>query len=490
MKWHQRPATKLILRTTKYTMLCLTLYLFLQEMAFFVSRETTYSYENTVGDYLRESIRVLSGTAFAVTMIGGPLGLVVGSVAAAALAPSFRGSIGPRSVRFILGFVTSLALIPVIHHYPGFLLALEGDKSRLIGLLAIIPMGLALRWSQIVAGKYISETARSETSAAPMRPHDRMILRTFSYSVAVGVPLMTAYVCLYVTVARTWIYNDPIFLLLMCLAMGSIGFTFLGGIIGAFLATMTKFARGRRIDDTRFRIMVSLVPLLIIALLLLSMPPDYLERFWWKLQAGNYLAKLDAAGWLLAAATGVGICQIVAAKYQREVSPPKNDRPLVLWRPIPLITIIALIVVCSVAISVCSHTIYLSQIELEPASRMSEAERLLRAGRDGVSVGLIFGSAIALTIMLRFSQIRRLVAYRFTILVIALVIAATQWGHNTLNALSQLLQAPDQVWRTVLLLAEVSLVIVTTVLSAELYLRTVTASSSKQTVSKLNRSVD
>ena len=74
MKWHQRPATNLILRTIKYTMLCLTLYLFLHEMAFFGSREAAFSYKNTVGDYLRESIRVLTGTAIAVIMIGvGPL---------------------------------------------------------------------------------------------------------------------------------------------------------------------------------------------------------------------------------------------------------------------------------------------------------------------------------------------------------------------------------------------------------------------------------
>ena len=388
MNWHQRPATKLILRSTKYTMCCLTMYLFLHDMAFFISREATYSYDNTVGDYLRESIRVLSGTAIAVIYIGGPLGLLLGSVAAAALAPSSRGRIGQRPVCLILGLIAALALIPVFHHFPGFILALQGDKARAIGLLTLIPLGLALHWSQLLAGKHISETARSETSDAPMHPLDRMVLRTSAYSVAVGLPLMTAYVWLYVTVARDWHDHEPFILLLICLIIGS-GFAFLGAIIALFMVTVSKFAHERFNDGARFRILVSLVPLLVIALLLLQTPPATLERFWWKLQAGNFLAKLDAAGWLLAAATSVGICQIAFAKFQRETSPPKNDRPLALWRPMPLVAVVLLLVVCSVVISVGSQALYLSQIEIDPASRISEGERLLRSARDGVSVGLI-----------------------------------------------------------------------------------------------------
>ncbi|MCY4064093.1 MAG: hypothetical protein OXG53_17105 [Chloroflexi bacterium] len=480
MKWHQRPATNLILRTTKYTMLCLTLYLFVHEMAFFVSHEAAFSYENTVGDYLRESIKVLIATAIFVTMIGGPLGLVLGSVAAGALAPGFRG---PTSVRLVLGFIASLALIPVIHHFPGFILALDGDKARLIGLLAIIPMALALRWSQIMAGMYISEKAQDATSEQTMHQHNLMVLRTSAYSVAVGVPLMTTYVWLYVTVARTWIYNDPFILLLICLILGSIGFAFLGGIVGAFLVIVSNYAYERIQDGARFRILVSLVPLLVIALLLLPTPPGTLERFWWKLQFGNSLAKLDAAGWLLAAATAVGICQIVAAKYLREVSPPKNDGPTLMWRPIPLMTAVAAIVVCGLVISIVDFALYLALVEPAPDSRLSDFENLMRAGRDGVSVGLIYGSVIALTIMLRFSEIRRIRVFRLTIVCVTFIVALLIWGRSIQHAFSQLAQEPGQVWAGHLL-AKVSLLVVTSIVMADIYRRAVPAPVPKHSASE------
>lgn len=319
-----------------------------------------------------------------------------------------------------------------------------------------------------------------------LKPQNRIVMRTAAYSIAIGVPLTTAYVWLGITVARTWyVYdNEPFVVLFTCLICGIIGFALLGGFVGVIMTIVTKLAHGNIIYGARFRLLVSLIPLVIIALLLQPTPPETLERFWWKLQLGYPLAKLYAAGWLLAASAGVGVCQMVAAKYEREVSPPKNDSPTALWRPIPLVKMTATIVVFSVGLTVVSDVLFIALLENRSLSIGLDLENLMRFARDGVSIGLIFGSAIALTIMLRFSEIRRANGYRVTILGVTLVVALSLWGLQTYSALWATMQYPEESWRVILALAEAGLSSIAVVFMAEFYRRAATAPAQKRKVSE------
>ncbi len=481
IKWYQKPYAKLILRITKYTTVCLTLYLFLHEIAWFTSAEAKYSLDRTLADYLTGSIHSLLVYATIGFGLGGPAGIALGSIAAVALKLGCRGRIRPKLVRLTLAVIVLLAILPAILTLPDLISMLHGNQARIIASLMVVPLGMALRCSQLVAAKFISDAAQSEAPAQELHPRNRLILRTAAYGAVIGVPLLTAYVWLFMTVARTWYTVDgPVFVLLICLIFGAGGFALLGGIFGAIMALSARLAHGRIHDAGRLRVLVSLIPLLFVLALILPVQPDRIEAFWRKIQIGYFVQRLEAAGMILAIATSVGICQITFAKYQRETSPPKNDRPLALWRPMPLVAVVVLLVVCSVAISVSSRALYLSQIELDPASRMSESERLLRAARDGVSVGLVFGSAIALTIMLRFSRIGRPVAYRLTIFVVALLVAAAFWGDNTIYALSRIVQRQDPFWLSVILLAEVIATVLAAMILSEVYRRLATLPDAKR----------
>lgn len=486
MKWYQRPYAKLILRITKYTIVCLTLYLFLHGIAWFTSAEAKYSLDRILADYLTGSIHSLLVYATIGFGLGGPAGIALGSIAAVALKLGCRGRIRPKLTRFILAVLVLLTVLPAGLTLPDLISMLHGNQARIIAILMVVPLGMALRWSQLVAAKFISDASQGELSAQELHPRNRLILRTAAYSAAIGVPLLTAYVWLYMTVADTWYtVDEPVIVLFICLIFGAGGFALLGGIFGAIMALAARLAYGRIHDAGRLRVLVSLIPLLFVLPLILPVQPDEIERLWWKIQIGYLIQRLDAAGMMLAIATSVGICQITFAKYQRETSPPKNDRPLALWRPMPLVAVVMLLVVCSVVISVSSRSLYLSQIELDPASRMSESERLLRAARDGVSVGLVIGSAIALTIMLRFSHIGRPVAYRLTILVVALVAAATLSGHNTIYALSDILQRQERFLLGVIVLAEVIATVLAAMILAEVYRRLATLPDEKRRLDHL-----
>lgn len=476
MKWYHRPHSKLVLRLTKYTIVWMTLSLFLHEMAWFVSAEAKYTLDRTAVDYLIASMNLMLLCAIKGIVLGIPVGIALGSIADCTLRQVNRGQIRPKQSRRVLGLIVILAILPAILVLPETISLLHGDKARLIGLMMILPLGLALRWSQQVAAQYISDRSQNESSSQTLHPRTRMILRTSGYCVLIGVPVLIAYTWLFLTVADRWYTVDgPIFLLFMCLVLGAGGFALLGGIFGAIMATVAKLARGRIKNGARLRALASLAPLLFLVPWLLPIRPAAIELFWWKLQIGNPIKRLEVAGLMLAIAIVVGICQIVFAKHQRETSPPKNDRPLSLWPPLPLVATVLLIVVCSVIISVVSRAVFLSLVERDTASTMLEASRLLRAAQYGISVGLFVGSAIAVTIMLQFSEIRRANVYRLTIAGVTLASVLLFWGSQIHFALLYAQQNPSQLREAFDLLAKAGLITIASVLVAEIYRRATTA---------------
>ena len=481
MKWYQRPPARLIFRTTAYTMLCVTLSIFLLEMARFASDEAKLSLDLTAVDYLTACLQYLLGSAIVGIVFAGPGGLALGSIAAAILDQACPARFSAKFVRGILGFIVLIALLPVIFALPEIISMLDGAKARLIGLMMIVPLGLALRWSQLVADRYISEATQSEASESALHPRKRMIWRAAATSVALGVPVMTAYVWLFVTVADTWYtFDGPGFLLLVCLTLGAAGLALLGSTLGAIMALVTKLAPGRMDAGARCRTLVSLVPLFFLVPLITPSQPSDIEKFLWKLRAGFSIEKLEAAGWLLAIAFVVGVCQITFTKYQRETTGPKNDNPIRLWRAIPLVTVVSALVVCGAAFSILSHALYASLFEPEAAARPSEIKQLLRAARDGLSVGLIFGSALALTIMLFFSEIRRPRVFRLSILGIAVLVAFALWGPFIDFALSASLLVPEHNQRILPPLVEMTLFVITTVLMGEAYRRAAKTTARKR----------
>ena len=81
--------------------------------------------------------------------------------------------------------------------------------------------------------------------------------------------------------------------------------------------------------------------------------------------------------------------------------------------------------------------------------------------------------------MLRFSNIGRPAVYRFTILVSALVVAAALWGHNTLYALSDLLQRQEGLFLSMTVLVEVIATVLAAMILAEVYRRLATSPDDK-----------
>ncbi len=481
MKWYQRPKARLVFRLATYTIFCVTLLLFLQLMAEFASNDAKYRYERTAVDFLLESIKSLAGGAIIGLFVAGPGGLALGAFVAGVLGPGYRAQIGPKSVRFVLGFIVFLATLPAFLAFPDFISTLNGGKARLIGLLILLPLGLALRWSQVVANKYISEAIQGEDVEWTLHPRIRMVLRAAGYSVAFGVPVLTAFVWLYVTVAHTWHTVDgPVILLLTCLTLGVPCLALLGGIFGSAMALVTKLTPARIHGQPRFRVLVSLMPLLFFIPVFLSLHPYDIHRFWWRFQADFTLEKLDAAGWLLALAMAVGICQIVFAEYQREATAPKNDNPIRLWRAIPLVSVVATLVACSALFSILSYTLYLSISEPEAAAQASQAPWMLPSAHDGLAFGMIFGSALALIIMLFFNEIRRPRLFRLTVLGVTLLVAQLLWRRFFDYALSRSLLDPDHIQQILPQSLELVLVVGATVVLAELYRRATNTPSPKR----------
>ena len=481
MKWYQRPKARLVFRLATYSIFCVTMLLFLQLMAEYASNDAEYSYERTAADYLLASIGHLAGSAIFGLIVVGPGSLALGSLVAALLGPSHRARSRPRFVRFLLVSVVALVTLPAFLELPVFISLQSGGRARLIGLLILLPLGLALRWSKLAADKYISEVIQGEDAELAPSPRKTMVWRAAGYSVAFGVPVMTAYVWLYVTVADTWYTMDgPVFLLLACLIAGVPFLALLGGIFGSAMALATKLTPARLHGQPRFRVLVSLLPLLFLIPVFLPLQPYAIERFWWKLQTGFTLEKLDAAGWLLAIAMAVGICQIVFAEYQREVAAPKNDNPIRLWRAFPLAKVVAALVACSALISILSYSIYVSIFESETATQTSQVLGMLRAAHDGLAFGTVFGATLALTIMLFFNEIRRPRLFRLTVIGVALLAAIPLWRRFFDYALSRSLLDPDHIQQILPQSLELVLVVGTTVVLAELYRRAATTDNQKR----------
>ena len=481
MKWYQRPKARLVFRLATYSIFCVTMLVFLQLMAEYASDDAEYSYERTAADYLLESITSLAGGAIFGLIVVGPGSLALGSLVAALLGPGHRARRRPRFIRFVLVSIAVLVTLPAFLELPVFISLQSGGRARLIGLLILLPLGLALRWSKLAADKYISEVIQGEDAELAPSPRKTMVWRAAGYSVAFGVPMLTAFVWLYVTVADTWYTMDgPIFLLLACLIAGVPCLALLGGIFGSAMALATKLTPARLHGQPRFRVLVSLVPLLFLIPVFLPLQPRNFDRFWWKLQTGFTLEKLDAAGWLLAIAMAVGICQIVFAEYQREATAPKNDNPIRLWRAIPLAKVVLSLVACSALFSILSYQLYLSRLEPEAAAQASQVPGMLLAAYDGLAIGMIFGSSLALTIMLFFNEIRRPRLYRLTVLGVTLLVALLLWHRFFDYALSRSLLDPDHIQQILPQSVELVLVVSATVVLAELYRRAANAPSPKR----------
>ena len=259
-----------------------------------------------------------------------------------------------------------------------------------------------------------------------LSPLSKIIARTIVYSVVLGLPLIFVWSCLAVTVARTWWYfESPIVILFCCLTFGLVCVVIVGALVGGVMAILTRLLYSRIQDPARYRLLVALVPLAVITIIILSLLSDDRRPFWPPLRYPFELRLLDIAGWPLAASLTVGISQIVAHKYDSEVTARKRKTPVVMWRAIPLVTMVLSITLFGVVLPLATRLLSLAIMPELWSPYFSKSWYMVRTVWVGLSQGLIFGNVLAVATMLGFSEMRRPLFYRFTMATIALMIAIT-----------------------------------------------------------------
>ena len=257
-----------------------------------------------------------------------------------------------------------------------------------------------------------------------LSPLSRIVARTVVYSVAVGLPLIFAYICLAVTVADTWYYvESPIVVLIGCLTFGLAIVVIVAALVGAVTAILTRLLYGRIQDPARLRLLVALVPIAIITAIIVMLLSNDRSRFWPPIIYPFSLRLLDIAGWPLAASVTVGISQIAAHKYDFEMSPRKREAPVEMWRAIPLAKMVLRITLFSIVLSVAARLLLLVAMPERWGADIPESRHIVWATWAGLSQGLLHGNVLAVASMLGFSELRRPRFYRFAMATIALIIA-------------------------------------------------------------------
>ena len=253
----------------------------------------------------------------------------------------------------------------------------------------------------------------------------KMIVRTIVYSVALGLPLIFAFICLAVTVADAWRYvESPIVVLVAC-AFGLAFVVIAAALVGGVMAFLTGLLYSRIQDPARYRLLLALVPLAVFTYIIGTILSDDPFRFRPTIRYPFQLRLFDIAGWLLAASVAVGISQIVAHKYDGEMSARKRKAPVAMWRAIPLTKMALRITLFSAVLSVA--VLLLSQA-VKPdwwVSGISQSTNIVNAAWSGLSRGLMLGNVLAVATMLGFSEISRQRFYRFAMATLALIIAIT-----------------------------------------------------------------
>ena len=276
-------------------------------------------------------------------------------------------------------------------------------------------------------------------------PLSRIISRTIVYGVFLGLPLIFVWSCLAVTVARTWAYvGNPIFILIACLTGGLVFVVIVGALVGGAMAILTRLLYSRIQDPARYRLLVALVPLAVITFIILSLLSDDRRPFWPPLRYPFELRLLDVAGWTLATSVTVGISQIVAHKYDSEATTRKRKAPVVMWRAIPLVTMVLSITLFSVVLPFAIRLLSLAIMPELWSPDISVSRHIFRATCVGLSQGLIFGNVLTVATMLGFSEMRRPRFYRFTMATITLMIAITFRSHVSIQLYPTVFEpAPD-----------------------------------------------
>ena len=239
-------------------------------------------------------------------------------------------------------------------------------------------------------------------------PLARMIARSVVYSVVLGLPLIFAFACLAVTVARTWMYvESPIVILFVCLTFGLVFMVVGSALVGGVMAILTALLHRRIEDPERYRQLVALVPLTVVTFIICSLLSDARMPFWPPIRYPFTLRLLDIAGWPLATCIAVGISQVVAHKYDSEATPRKREAPVAMWRAIPLAKMVLRITLFSIVLSVAARLLLLVVMPDRWAADIPESRHIVKATWAGLSAGLIFGNVLAVATMLGFSKMRR-----------------------------------------------------------------------------------
>jgi len=257
-----------------------------------------------------------------------------------------------------------------------------------------------------------------------LSPLFKMVARTISYSVVLGLPLIFVYICLAVTVADTWMYvESPVVVLIGCLTFGLIFMVIVSALIGGAMAIVTRLLYSRIQEPARYRLLVALVPLAVISYIILRQLSDDRSPFWPPIRYPMQLRLLDIAGWPLAASVTVGISQMVAHKYDSEATARKREAAVVMWRAIPLLKMVLRILLSGVVLSVAVRLLSPAVLPDGWVPDVTRSAHIINATWAGLSYGLMFGNVLAVATMLGFSEISRPRFYQFTMATIALIIA-------------------------------------------------------------------